>query len=254
MSARRIVLTLLLAIAAIPSFAQMAGELGAGVILSDDMSVITSVCRVGKQSVITYVSAPVPDTFSFVLDVTPQKIRAIVNDGAPTSVSSIAESYAARCTARDSLTTKRIVVRCVADGPEICRVKALNILPPNILVWERVWDKGGVEFKSPRLPFAPDIGEYVSIVSEITYDEAQLFRSVRYPDQARRRGIEGLVIVGALIGANGCIESITIIESDHIVLNQSSLDAVLSTEFTPAMENGKPIRVWVQLPIRYILR
>lgn len=100
----------------------------------------------------------------------------------------------------------------------------------------------------------PDIEEFVSVEQEVGYDDAALTRRVKYPELARRNGIEGVVLVGALIGKDGRIERIQIIESENEVLNAAAVKAVQETSFTPAKQNGQPVRVWARVPIRFTLR
>jgi len=100
----------------------------------------------------------------------------------------------------------------------------------------------------------PDIEEFVSVEVEPAYDEGALARRVKYPEMARRNGIEGIVLVGALIGKDGRIEKIQVIESDNEVLNSAAVKAVQETTFTPAKQNGQAVRVWARVPIRFTLR
>lgn len=100
----------------------------------------------------------------------------------------------------------------------------------------------------------PSLDDFVAVEEEPKYDDVALQRRVQYPDMARRNGIEGIVLVGALIGKNGSIEKIQIIETDNEILNESAIRAVRETTFTPAKQNGQPVRLWVRIPIRYRLR
>lgn len=100
----------------------------------------------------------------------------------------------------------------------------------------------------------PDIEDFVSVEKEPSYDEASLARRVKYPEMARRNGIEGIVLVGALIGKDGRIENIKVIESENEILDEAALKAVRETSFTPAQQNGQAVRVWARVPIRFTLR
>lgn len=116
--------------------------------------------------------------------------------------------------------------------------------------------------------FASNIGEPVKIEREAEependffsveetpqHDETALMRRVRYPDMARVNGIEGTVLISALIGKNGSVEKIKVIDSDNQLLDAAALKAVQETTFTPAKQNGQPVRCWIQLPIRFSLR
>lgn len=100
----------------------------------------------------------------------------------------------------------------------------------------------------------PDINDFISTEKEPMYDEAGIARRLKYPDMARRNGIEGRVLIGALIGKDGRIEKLQVIESDNQILEAAALAAVRETAFTPAQQNGHPVRVWARVPIRFTLR
>ena len=100
----------------------------------------------------------------------------------------------------------------------------------------------------------PNPEDFIAVEDEPKYDDIALQRRVQYPDMARRTGIEGMVLVGALIGKNGSIEKIQVFESDHESLNDAAVRAVRETTFTPAKQNGQPARVWARIPIRFRLR
>ncbi len=100
----------------------------------------------------------------------------------------------------------------------------------------------------------PDIDEFIAVEKEADFDYPGLQRRVKYPDIARRNGIEGQVLVGALIGKDGKVEKVQVIETDNEVLNKEAVNAVRETVFTPAIQNGTPVRMWVRIPIVFKLR
>ncbi len=73
-----------------------------------------------------------------------------------------------------------------------------------------------------------------------------------YPAEARKMGTEGLVLVRALIGKDGRVEEVRIF---HGVtgLDEAAMESVRRARFEPALERGEPVRVWVQVPIRFTL-
>lgn len=100
----------------------------------------------------------------------------------------------------------------------------------------------------------PDVDEFVAVEKEPQFDYADLKRRVVYPDMARRAGIEGKVQVAALIGKDGRVVEIRIIETDNNILNDAAVKAVRETPFTPAIQNGNPVITWVRIPIVFELR
>ncbi|MEO5929940.1 MAG: energy transducer TonB [Candidatus Kapaibacterium sp.] len=99
----------------------------------------------------------------------------------------------------------------------------------------------------------PDMDEFVQVDKEPVWDQTDLQRRIKYPELAQRNNIQGQVIIRALIGRDGHVVKTHIDRSDHPSLNDASIEAVTHTSFTPAMKDGKPIAVWVSIPITFKL-
>lgn len=80
-----------------------------------------------------------------------------------------------------------------------------------------------------------------------------IFKNVHYPDKAVKAKKEGKTIVAAVIDANGDVIKVTIKSSTDKVFDAASKDAVKKTKFTPAMENGKPVKSEIAIPIHFRL-
>jgi len=100
----------------------------------------------------------------------------------------------------------------------------------------------------------PDPDEFVFVEKEPSFDYADLQRRVQYPEIARRAGIEGKVIVKVLVGKDGKPKRAFVADSPSDMLNDAALKAVLATTFTPAIQNGNPIDVWVTIPIIFKIK
>ena len=75
-----------------------------------------------------------------------------------------------------------------------------------------------------------------------------------YPEIARQAGVEGLVIVDVLVGTNGRVVEAQIDPRINVLmLNQSALEAARQWVFTPAIQKGQPVMVWMKLPFHYTL-
>jgi len=75
-----------------------------------------------------------------------------------------------------------------------------------------------------------------------------------YPEIARVRGYEGIVLVSAEILPNGRVGEIKIRKSSgYAILDQSAIQAVKPWKFEPAKKSGNPFTAWVELPIKFIL-
>jgi TonB family protein len=75
-----------------------------------------------------------------------------------------------------------------------------------------------------------------------------------YPEMARVRGYEGIVLVFAEILPDGRVGNMKIRKSSgYAILDQSAIEAVKPWKFEPAKKSGNPFTVWVELPIKFIL-
>jgi len=73
-----------------------------------------------------------------------------------------------------------------------------------------------------------------------------------YPEAAQRAGIDGLVIVRALVDKTGTVTEAQVLKGP-LQLHQAAIDAALKTTFKPAKQNDMPVSCWVQIPFRFII-
>jgi protein TonB len=96
----------------------------------------------------------------------------------------------------------------------------------------------------------PAFGEFV-YVEELP--EAITRVAPDYPDIARQSGMEGTVMVQALVGKDGKVKDVRVVKSVP-VLDEAAVKAVRQWVFKPALSNNKPVAVWVAVPVRFTLR
>jgi periplasmic protein TonB len=73
-----------------------------------------------------------------------------------------------------------------------------------------------------------------------------------YPDSAQQRNIQGLVLVKFLVTKSGDVSNITVLRSPNPLLSREALRVVsLFPRWFPGKRGGKPINVWMQLPINF---
>jgi protein TonB len=95
----------------------------------------------------------------------------------------------------------------------------------------------------------PRFGEYV-YVEELP--EAITKVAPLYPDIAREAGVDGQVMVQALVGKDGKVHDVRVVKSIPM-LDQSAITAVRQWVFKPALSNNKPVAVWVAVPVKFSL-
>ena len=55
-----------------------------------------------------------------------------------------------------------------------------------------------------------------------------------------------------LVNESGRIDSVAVAEgSGHAGLDSAAVQGALAMEFEPALEDGEPVAVWVDLPVRF---
>lgn len=96
--------------------------------------------------------------------------------------------------------------------------------------------------------------EFMAVEKDPAFSLADLYRTLRYPDMARRAGVEGTVLVKVLVGKSGQVEQLGVMASDNAMLTTAALDAVRRLRFTPAEQQGEPVACWVRIPVRFELR
>jgi periplasmic protein TonB len=96
----------------------------------------------------------------------------------------------------------------------------------------------------------PQFGEYV-YVEELP--EAITKVPPVYPDIAREAGVDGVVLVQALVGKDGKVKDVRVVKPIPM-LDDAAITAVKQWVFKPALSNNKPVAVWVAVPVRFSLQ
>jgi protein TonB len=87
------------------------------------------------------------------------------------------------------------------------------------------------------------------------YDAAYLSNPApSYPPAARRRNLQGRVLVYAVVGPGGdCARAEVRRTSGHPILDEAALQAVRAWRFVPATRDGRPVAEGVEIPIVFRL-
>lgn len=75
-----------------------------------------------------------------------------------------------------------------------------------------------------------------------------------YPELARNAGIEGYVTLYVLIDKDGKVRDIQVRKGVGGGLDEAAVEAVKAVPWTPAIQNNRPVSVWVSVPVRFRLR
>jgi len=76
-----------------------------------------------------------------------------------------------------------------------------------------------------------------------------------YPTVARRRGMQGIVLLKVEVNSKGHVENITILQtSGYKVLDRSAVNSVEHWRFIPAKRGDDVVSSVVEIPIKFILK
>jgi TonB family protein len=137
------------------------------------------------------------------------------------------------------------------DAPELLAL-VKRTLPGDSIVQRYEWHPRPDSLPlqgSPGDEGNPKFGEYV-YVEELP--EAIVKVPPEYPAEARKMGVDGTVMVQALVDRSGNISDTRVIKSIPL-LDNAAVAAVRQWKFKPAMSKGNPVAVWVAVPIRFTL-
>lgn len=78
--------------------------------------------------------------------------------------------------------------------------------------------------------------------------------SPEYPELARKAGIEGTVIVRILVDKEGRVRETRLARGVGAGLDEAAIEAIRRTIYTPAIQNNRPVAVWVAQSVVFRLR
>ncbi len=120
-------------------------------------------------------------------------------------------------------------------------------------------DLGGALSMPPPPPPAEDDPEedffvVVEDMPELIGGLGELQRQIRYPEMARRAGIEGRVFIQFIVNERGQVEDPRVIRGIGGGADEEALRVVSQAQFRPGMQRGRPVRVQYSLPIYFRLQ
>lgn len=79
-------------------------------------------------------------------------------------------------------------------------------------------------------------------------------KNVVYPAFARETGVRGLVVVQVFVNKSGRVSEMVILKGATADLNHAATEAIRRTRFLPASQRGRPVGVWISIPVAFRLR
>lgn len=80
-----------------------------------------------------------------------------------------------------------------------------------------------------------------------------MIKNVVYPVSAKDAGVEGKVLVKAIIDEQGNVTETSILKSVNDDCDKAAMDAIKKTKFTPGIKDNKPVKAEVTIPVMFKL-
>ncbi|MBN1300629.1 MAG: energy transducer TonB [Melioribacteraceae bacterium] len=80
-----------------------------------------------------------------------------------------------------------------------------------------------------------------------------IMKNIKYPVEAKKQGIEGKVVLKAVVDENGKVIKTEVLESNDGLLSKAAADAIMKTRFEPAEKDGKKVKADVTIPVMFKL-
>jgi TonB family protein len=112
--------------------------------------------------------------------------------------------------------------------------------PPSMAGSDTTWD---MTDKYPMFPGGEELlGKYIAM-------------NTSYPEEAKKKGLQGTVVVKFRITSKGKVNGYEITQSVCPELDAEALRVVKTiTKFEPAIIEGKPVSAWFYMPIKFALK
>lgn len=100
----------------------------------------------------------------------------------------------------------------------------------------------------------PEIFIVVERMPEPVGGMEAIYRRLRYPEIARKAGIEGRVVLQFVVDERGNVVNPVVIRGIGGGCDEAAIEAIKGVRFTPGMQRGRPVKVQFQLPIVFRLQ
>ncbi len=109
------------------------------------------------------------------------------------------------------------------------------------------------------IPDAPEVdtfgpGQVLQVGGGVLAPEKLVAPQPKYTEEARQARIQGIVILQAIIDAEGKVAEVKVLKGLTLGLTESALETVKTWRYKPATLNGKPVPVYMNLLINFSLQ
>lgn len=100
----------------------------------------------------------------------------------------------------------------------------------------------------------PEIFVIVEQMPELIGGLAAIQKKIKYPEIAKKAGVEGRVIVQFVVDEEGSVQDPQVVRGIGAGCDEEAIRAVKQAKFEPGKQRGKSVKVKMSLPITFKLR
>ncbi len=100
----------------------------------------------------------------------------------------------------------------------------------------------------------PEIFVVVEQMPELIGGLGDIQKKIRYPEIARKAGVEGRVIIQFVVDENGNVQDPNVVRGIGAGCDEEALRVVKEAKFKPGKQRGKSVKVKMSLPITFKLK
>src|SRR6185436_11524450 len=115
-------------------------------------------------------------------------------------------------------------------------------------------EAGLLELKKTSKPLPPEVVDGERIYTAKTVDQRARLTyqpAPGYSREARRNKTRGIVIIRAILAADQTVKEIEVLAGLPDGLSDRAIHAAQRIKFLPAIKDGKPVSVWVEIEYRF---
>lgn len=100
----------------------------------------------------------------------------------------------------------------------------------------------------------PEIFVVVENMPELIGGIEGLQKRVKYPEIAKKAGVEGTVFLQFIVDENGNVVDPAVVKGIGAGCDEAALEAIRTAKFKAGRQRGKPVKVKFSLPVRFRLK
>jgi TonB family protein len=100
----------------------------------------------------------------------------------------------------------------------------------------------------------PDVFAVVEQMPEMIGGPMAFYEALRYPEMARRAGIEGRVVIQFVVDEDGSVSNPRVLRGIGGGADEAAIEAITQMKFSPGMQKGQPVKVRLTQPVVFRLQ